>query len=300
VSHVSVLIAGCGYLGSAVAERLAGRGATVFALRRNASQLPQGVHGIAADLLDPERLAGALPRGVEHVVYAISPDGPTEAAYRAAYVEGVTALLDALEAIGSKPARFVLTTSTAVYGQRDGSWVDERSPVVAEGTARWMLEGEARVGARCGRGAIALRLGGIYGPGRDRMIRMVRDRSARRPLTPLWTNRIHVDDAASAIVHLLAVPDPAPVYIGVDDEPAELGEVYAWIARELALPDPPFEDGHLPPQRRRSSNKRCRNALLRASGWSPNYPTFREGYRALLVGSHAAELPHRNGPHPPA
>jgi nucleoside-diphosphate-sugar epimerase len=276
---VSILIAGCGYVGTALAQRLARQGERVLGLRRDRSALPEGILGIAADLRDRAALERALPPTIDRVVYAVAPDGPDEPAYHGAYVEQLASLLDALDAVGARLRRVVLTTSTAVYSQEDGGWVDENSPAEAGGRAARMLEGEALLRARCGDAGVVLRLAGIYGPGRDQMIRMVREGRARRPRAPRWTNRIHRDDAASAIAHLLALAEPAPIYVGVDDEPADLGEVYAWIARELGLPEPPLEDG---PQRARGGHKRCKNARLRESGWAPSYPSFREGYRALL------------------
>jgi nucleoside-diphosphate-sugar epimerase len=174
----------------------------------------------------------------------------------------------------------ILTTSTAVYPQTDGSFVDERSEVRAEGTASYLLEGERIVRESWDEG-IALRLAGIYGPGRDRMVRLVAEGSARRPREPAWTNRIHRDDAASALDVLLTIEHPAPTYIGVDDEPADLGTLYEWIASELGMLAPPFEDA--PTARSRGGNKRCRNKLLRSAGWTPAYPSFREGYREAIA-----------------
>ncbi|MDQ3033141.1 MAG: NAD-dependent epimerase/dehydratase family protein, partial [Myxococcota bacterium] len=235
----AVLIAGCGYVGAALASRLVAKGERVFGLRREAGALPEGVHAIAADLTD--RASLVLPPDIDRLVYAVAPDGSSPAEYRAAYVDGLANVRDALAACGAKVRRAVLTTSTAVYAQDDRSWVDEGSDVSATGTAALLLEGERVVQDGFEQG-IALRLAGIYGPGRDRMVRSVADGTARRPREPRWTNRIHRDDAASAIERLLELDAPERVYIGVDDEPTELGALYLWIADALGVPAPPLED----------------------------------------------------------
>ena len=102
------------------------------------------------------------------------------------------------------------------------------------------------------------------------------------PAEPRYTNRIHRDDAAAAIVHLCTMAaDPGPVYLGVDNDPAELGEVQRFLAAELGLPQPASAVAGEPS---RGGNKRCSNALLRSTGFEFAYPTFREGYRAILAG----------------
>lgn len=273
----AILIAGCGYVGCALAARLVARGERVIGLRRDASALPHGVIALAADLAD--RASLTLPSEIDRVVYAVAPDGSATEQYRAAYVDGLENVRAALAASGARVRRAILTTSTAVYSQDDGSWIDERSDVTPAGTAALLLEGERVVRERFEEG-VTLRLAGIYGPGRDRMVRTVADGTARRPRDVRWTNRIHRDDAASALERLLDLEEPEPVYVGIDDEPCDLGALYEWVAEALGVPVPPLEDA--PAARTRGGNKRCRNARLRAAGWEPVYPTFREGYRAAI------------------
>ena len=146
-----------------------------------------------------------------------------------------------------------------------------------------MLEGEARVLGSPIPGHV-LRLGGIYGPGRDRLIRMVGAGEARCPGDGvLWSNRIHRDDAAAALIHLLAHPDPPALLLGVDPEPAPLCEIYRWIARRLGVPEPRVD----PEVGRDRANKRCSSARLRETGFRFAYPSFREGYGAMIEASGA-------------
>jgi len=282
-----ILIAGCGYVGSALAERLVAAGHTVFALRRRPRGLPAGVEPVPADLSDPGTLRG-LPPDLAAVCYTASADRGEEAAYRAAYVEGVANLLAALP---ERRVRLVFTSSTGVYAQREGEWVDEASPAESDHfSGRTLREGE-RLLERSGHDAVVLRLGGIYGPGRTRLVDRVRSGEAELPAVapgapPLWTNRIHLEDCAGALAHLLALPTPAPLYLGVDSEPAEQATVLRWLAGRLGVPEPkPSSDppGTGPASRPRGS-KRCRNRRLLASGYRLRFPDFRAGYDALLRG----------------
>jgi len=270
-----VLIAGCGDVGSALGLMLAASGHVAFGLRRRAGRLPEGIQGVGADLAVPSSL-NALPEGLDAVVYSAAADGYSDEAYRAAYVDGVRNLLEALARGQQRPARFVFVSSTGVYGQSEGEWVDEASVTEpAAFSGRRLLEGE-RLARAQGPGGSVVRLGGIYGPGRRRLVDRVRRGEACRE--GLWTNRIHRDDAAAVLAHLLVLADPAPVYLGVDCEPAAECTVMDWLAERLGVPRPARATGA--PARR--ANKRCRNERLLASGYRFRYPTFREGYAQVL------------------
>ena len=275
---MNVLIAGCGYVGSQLGLLLQRDGHRVWGLRRDPSVLPDEIELVAADLL-AEDLASRLPPA-HRIVYAASADGRDPDAYRRVYVDGVANLLKALQAPG-RPAveRFIFVSSTAVYADTGGDWVDEESLTEPENfRGSTVLEGE-RLALEARFSATVLRLGGIYGPGRTRLLEMVREGRARCPANgPIWSNRIHRDDAARALYHLLEMPDPAPVYLGVDEEPTPICQVYRELARMLGAPEPEVD----PELTRRRSNKRCSSRLLRASGFTFRYPTFRDGYQAMI------------------
>lgn len=271
-----MLIAGCGYVGTALGLELAQSGDTVVGLRRDPGPLPDPIVPVAADLNDRGSLRG-LP-AVDAVVLSMSPGGRDPARYRSTYVEGPATLLAFLADRGDDVGRVLFTSSTAVYGRSDGVWVDEDSrtdePSV---TARVLLEAEAAIAAGP-YPATVLRLGGIYGPGRTRMLERVRAGTVRCPPEPEFTNRIHRDDAAGALAHLLALPAPEERYLGVDDDPADRCTVYRWLAERLGAPTPAVAADAASGR----SNKRCRNDRLVASGYRFRYPTFREGYAELV------------------
>lgn len=272
-----VLIAGCGYVGTALGLQLAEAGHEVLGLRRDPSSLPAPITPIAAHLTRDNGLA-KVPTDVDAVAYCVSSGGRDRDAYLAAYVEGQERLADHLGATARTDLRWVFTSSTAVYGQTDGSDVDEDSPTEpTSDTAQVLLRAEAVARSV---GGTVLRLAGIYGPGRTRLIDQVRDGEATCPPPPSWTNRIHREDCAGALAHILALADPDPVYVGVDDDPAERCEVLRWLAERLGAPEP--EPG---PPSRRGGNKRARNDRLRGSGYELRYPSFRDGYAEMLEGA---------------
>jgi nucleoside-diphosphate-sugar epimerase len=283
LESMRVLVAGCGYVGGALAARLAAEGHTVWGLRRTPERLPPGVLPFAADLREPATL-DPLPRDLDYVVYAAAPNGSTDDAYRAIYVDGLRHVLQALEAQGQRPRRVLLTSTTGVYGQKAGEWVDEGSATEPDGyTGQRPLEGE-RLLLEGPFAATVLRLGGIYGPGRTRLIEEVREgRAVCRP--GVWSNRIHRDDCAGALRHLMLLEDAEPLYVGVDREPVELCEVQHWLAARLGVPAPSVSDADstTPGRRGRRSNKRCRSDRLLRSGYRFIYPTYREGYGQLLL-----------------
>jgi len=281
---MAILLAGCGDLGTEAGLRFHALGHRVVGWRRSPAKLPAAIEGAAADLGAPN--LPRVPEDTAAVVIAVAADSPSEEAYRAAYLDGVRHVLDAMERDGVEPERVLFVSSTAVYGDAGGGWVDESTPPAPGGfSGRILVEAEQLLEARfngTATTATSLRLGGIYGPGRTRLIDQVRSGSAVIPEDVRYTNRIHRDDAAGAIVHLATMPaQPAGIYAGVDNHPADLGTVLRFLAAEMGLPEPPVGDAGPA----RGGNKRCRNEQLRSTGFEFTFPSFREGYRDILAGN---------------
>lgn len=277
-----ILIAGCGFVGTALARRLASGGHEVWGLRRNPEGLPPGVHPLAADLCQSDSLRN-LPPDLDFVFYTASADSSAAEAYRAAYVTGLENLLRALADQKQSPRRVFFTSSTSVYGQAGGEWVDENAPAEPERhTGRIMLEAEGALLSSPFPGTV-VRLGGIYGPGRRRLIERLRQGEATiTDGPPRYVNRTHRDDCAGALAHLMNLAEPEPIYLAVDDEPAEEGEVFRWLADRLGAPPPRTVPEAEAPARRNGSNKRCKNTRITASGYRMIYPSFREGYEQMI------------------
>ncbi len=270
-----VLLSGCGDLGMRVARCLLARGDAVFALRRHPPEgAGDGIVWLAGDLSHDGGLP-SLPPGITQWVHLPTPGGRDEPAYRAVFLDGLRRVTAALDAASLQRALFV--SSSAVHGDHDGAWIDEDTPPLPPGfNGAVLLEAERWLAAQPVT-SIALRLAGLYGPGRLQLLERLRAGQARVPRERLhWANRIHVDDAAGAIVHLLAVPDPQPVYLGVDDTPLPLDVLYDHLAMLVGAPAP--ADGPAPSG---IGSKRLSNARLRASGWVPRWPDARAGYAAL-------------------
>jgi nucleoside-diphosphate-sugar epimerase len=264
-----ILIAGCGYVGSALGERLLADSHEVFGLRRRPAALPDGIRLIEADLA----VAGSLrdlPGGIDKVVYAAGPGGRDDAHYRTAYVEGLGRLLEALEQQAQRPERVIFVSSSS-----------ETAPRAHNGRRLLEAEGLLREAPFL---SLVARFGGIYGPRRTRLIDRVRSGQAiyQQGVTR-YTNRIHRDDCAGMLHHLLFLDSPEDLYLGVDSDPAEEVEVMRFLAGVMGAAEPRPAHGK---DRIRAvgSNKRCRNQRLLDSGYTFQYPTFREGYSEVIRG----------------
>ncbi len=275
-----LVIAGCGDVGTALAERMLQRGWQVSGLRRDPSGLPAGIGRIAGDLTAAQQPNG-WPAQVDYLVYCPAAGKRDPELYQRLYVDGLRHVLAWVKTSSSQLQHVLQVSSTGVYAQSEGEWVAENSAALADNaTAPLLLQAED-IALRSGVPASVVRLGGIYGPGRNRLIEQVRNGLYVPSEPPQYTNRIHRDDAAGLLEHLLLEAAKgellAPCYLGVDDEPAALHDVASWIAQQLGVS---LLD--LGPTANRVGSKRCSNALARETGWAPQYPSYREGYAAVL------------------
>ena len=283
MSDLSVMVVGCGDVGGRLALQMLDKGWQVSGLRRAVGQLPAGVQPVAADLAEPS-IPQAWPQGpLDYLVYCVAASQHDEAGYQAAYVDGLRHVLAWLAQRGQRPRRLLFVSSSSVYAQKDGEWIEEGAATEPEGySGRVMLEAE-RLALASGIPASVVRLTGIYGPGREWLLSQVRQgyRVAEEP--PLYGNRIHAEDAASLLAFLLQADADGKVlddyYIGVDDDPAPLADVVAWLRAYMGVTEWSDEQ-----RVRRTGSKRCSNARARALGWAPVYPSYKEGYAAILKG----------------
>ena len=279
----TLMIAGCGDVGSRLGVQLKDAGWQVYGLRRSVAALPAGITPVAGDLAD-SNVPAQWPEGaLDYLVYAAAATEHDEAGYRRAYYDGLANTLAWLQRRGQSPKRVIFVSSSGVYAQEGGVWVDENSPAEASSySGRIMLEAE-RLLLDSAFPATVVRLTGIYGPGREWLLKQVRMGYRVVSEPPLYANRLHADDCAGLLAFLLQADAAGKaldeLYIGVDDDPAPLHEVVAWLRDYLGVTEWAEESTV-----RRSGSKRCSNARARALGWAPRYPSFREGYAAVLAG----------------
>lgn len=272
------LIAGCGYVGTALAQLLVAADHSVYAIRRAQSALPKGVTGIWTDLLDPE-LNKKIPRDIDFVFYTAAPDGRDEKSYRQVYCDGLKNLIDAVKVSSPSLRAFLLTSSTSVYGQENGEWVTEESPTEPQSFGgKSVLQGE-HILRESEMPAIIVRFGGIYGPERTNLIEKIKQ--GLEIGHTHYTNRIHRDDCAGVLKHLAIETMPHEIYNAVDDAPVDQQQVNQWLAEQLGrtlVTNSSSNNTSLRP-----GNKRCDNRKLKNTGYTFLYPTFAHGYKQLLL-----------------
>ncbi|PCJ35332.1 MAG: NAD(P)-dependent oxidoreductase [Cellvibrionales bacterium] len=276
---MNILIAGCGDVGTRLALRLINDGHEVWGIRRDVSALDAAIRGIVADFSNVGGIP-KLPANLDYIVYCPAAGCREEAVYRQTYVDGLRNLLRQLRRQSSKVKRIIFTSSTAVYHQVGGEWVDENSATEPTGfSGRILLEAESLL-ANSGFTYSIVRFAGIYGPGRDHFINQVkRGEVATCTSIPCYTNRIHSDDCAGLLRHLIISSSSERLYIGVDSDPAPRAEVASWLAAAMNI-DKPISGGESSSPR--GQNKRCSNTKICEAGYEFLYPSYREGYGCEL------------------
>ncbi len=297
-----LVIFGCGYIGSALADVALAAGARVEALTRNPAKAAglqaKGVQVVLADLASRDwhaRLAG----GADFVVNCVSSGGPDH--YRASYVDGMNSIL-AWAARGPAPVgTCVYTSSTAVYPQGGGVVVDETADAPGS-TPNGAIIRESEIVLQSApltavRRHFILRLAGIYGPGRHHLLDQLR--AGAPELGGRGDHRLnlaHRDDIVAAIIAGLTAPAAAgsAIFNVADSAPALRADVVAWLAQQLGRAAPVFDGstgtrrGGAPMPDRRIDNARLRQAL----GWRPRYPDYRAGYAQILGNRDASQGSH--------
>lgn len=279
---MKVLLVSCGDVATEAGLRFHAQGHEVTGWRRNSSKLPEQFAGQDVDLLDPCHWPDMDPE-TEVVVLSPVPVTRDVQGYERSYLQVAQELCARLREQAPRLRRLVYISSTAVMGGEDGEWVNEQAPVAAtRDTAKILARTEAAL-AESGLPVTILRASGIYGPGRTRLIDLVTSGTARIPAGSHWTNRIHRDDLAAAIVHVASLGDQAAdLYLASDSAPAQLGEVYQFLATELGLKQPEQETA---PATRRAGDRRLDNSALLGSGLALQFPSYAEGYRQILSGA---------------
>jgi nucleoside-diphosphate-sugar epimerase len=278
----NVLIAGCGDIGTALGLRLVDEGHDVWGCRRNPDRLPPGIRGLRVDLSRAFTLSDG-PRQVRAVFIITTADRFDDASYQRVYVEGTRNLLSALQEARTEVRRVILVSSTSVYGQKAGEWVDEESSLMPEHFSGRRIREAEELLLGSPFASVVLRSGGIYGPGRNRLVENVRlGKESLADGPPRYVNLIHRDDLVAVLHHLMELDQPQPLYLGVDHEPVDRNTLIRWLAQRMGVPVCET-GGEASSGRHTRSNKRCRNNRLVESGYGFRFPTFRQGYASMLA-----------------
>lgn len=275
---------GFGDIAARVASAQLAKGWQVIGMCRQPQrkQAPAGVTLVAADANNEQDLKRVLLDAeyqVSAILVTLTPSRGADDAYHQGYVVPCRHLQQVL-AQSKNPPQLIYVSSTGVYGQRNGEWVTEQSSTEPDTHSGAMLLQAEQVIAASNANVSILRCSGIYGPGRTMLIDRLKE--AKVTVTPAWTNRIHADDVAGFVAHILGTPAPQPLYLVNDNEPALHETVYKWLATELGVN---YERLAKVDDVGSRGSKRCNNELLKASGYQLQYPTFRDGYKALLASS---------------
>ncbi len=284
-----LVVFGAGYVGTELVRHALKQCMQVVALTRNAAKaqvlVNLGAETVVADLASSawhDQIARA-----DYVVNCVSSGGGGAEAYHHSYVEGTRSIVRWLERAGGTE-RFLYTGSTSVYPQSGGMVDETASTENAMGNARVLLNAEAEVACAASggaaRGAVTLRLAGIYGPDRHHVLDQLR--AQVRPLPGRGDHRLNLiyrDDIVSALFFALTLSGaPYQVFNVVDDMPVTKKDLVAWLAERLGLAVPEFSGEALPGRRPDPPDRAVSNHRLRARGWEPRFPDFRRGYEAIL------------------
>ncbi len=272
-----ILIVGCGAIGSELARVLSAQGHDVIGLKRKPPPASPGpMRYIAADISSPTDLADLDSDFIE-AFFIVSPDGRNEQSYRAVYEIGLNNLLARLP-----NTHWIMVSSTSVYGQTLGEWVDEDSAAEPDNiTSRLIKQAEQRLMVLNPKN-IVVRFSGIYGPGREYLLRQAMQTPAIQQTPPYFTNRIHQRDCVGVLAFLLkqrlAGKTLAQCYLASDNDPAPMWEVMTWLAEHLHCPPPVVKAVDADA----GMNKRCSNARLKALGYDFQYQDYKDGYLELI------------------
>jgi nucleoside-diphosphate-sugar epimerase len=289
-----LLIAGCGYLGQAIADLFVGEGWEAEGWTQS-SESAQKISGKsysvrAVDISDDNQVS-AQKGNFDAVIHCASTRGGDVDLYRRVYLRGARNLLQRFNG-----SRILFVSSTSVYAQTNGEWVSEESAARPKPeTGKILCEAEDLI---LGKRGVVVRLAGIYGPGRSALLKKFLSGEAMiDPEKDRFANAIHRDDAATAIQFLSMRPESTgEIYNLVDNEPMLQSECYRWLAAKLKRPLPPIGrpvlsgvEGSTSTRKRGESNKRVTNAKLRALGWAPRYPNFAAGMEQSVLPNWAQE-----------
>jgi nucleoside-diphosphate-sugar epimerase len=279
IKSLKILIVGCGQLGFSIVKNADPEIFKLYGFSRSLRKSPSSIEMHQVDILKNEAIDAIKLINPEIIIYAVSADTQSIESYQDHYVAGLKKTYEAiLELDHFKHLFFV--SSTRVYGQKTTrilSELDIAEPSDYGGEA--LMEAET-VARQLKDKATILRLSGIYGPNRTRMIQLAQSNPGNWPATNNWSNRIHEEDAARFIVFLIkrimTKESIEPLYLVTDGVPTKQYDVLTWIRNRLQLTTDTIELPIL------ESGKQLQSVLLNQTGFVLKYPDFTYGYEAII------------------
>jgi nucleoside-diphosphate-sugar epimerase len=275
---LKVLFIGCGDIAQRAASEMQAR-YKCFGLRRQPDNLPKYIQPIKADASDPEQLFAAVSKGFDIWIATITPGEFTEQAYRDSYLAVAHSMAMAVAKLEKPPKQIIWASSTSVYGNFNGQWVNEETQTRPNTFSGEILLAAEKIIQQIPSTTAVIRFSGIYGPGRTRLLSQVLAGKGRPSSPEQWTNRVHADDCGGILAHLVdyyLLGNPLlPEYLASDLKPATQYEVRQWLAKQLdvSLTEEEVKIG---------STRRCDNSRLLATGYQFKYPTYQEGYSKII------------------
>lgn len=272
-----ILLLGCGDIGSRLGLQLLAAGHRPLAVRRNVQALPPALPALSLDYCDAAQLTALQSLPLATLVLTLTPAGRDAAGYRRGFLEPVQNLL-ALFAQGPR-REIIFVSSTRVYGNSDGGWVDELTPPAPSDAQGEIIAAAERLLLDSRHRVTVVRCAGIYGRQPARLLERLQRGEICAAQPPRYSNRIHRDDCVGFLLHLLSVPQWQPVYLASDGNPVAQREVEEWLLQALKV----VVSRELPAVA--GMNRRCSNRALLASGYRLQYPDFRSGYSAMITST---------------
>lgn len=276
----TVALIGCGRLGLLLAPQLQRQGATVTAFRRNISQLPSDLTAQNLDIHQADSLVQLAEQQFDYIVITLTPDAFTEEAYQKTYVQGLINILSAIK--NCTPERLLWVSSTGVYHQNQDEWVDENSPTLPQRfSGQALLAAEELLNGLDF--ATIVRFSGIYRSESYRLFDQLNRGELCHQIEPdSFSNRIHQDDCAGILLHLLQLSAQGKllekIYLASDCEPVRYSELVQWLSLRAGKSLNKIGSSNLS----KVGSKRCSNQRLLDSGYRFIYPSFREGLTELV------------------
>jgi len=279
IKVAKILIIGCGNIGGALAKQLVMQGHQVTGLKRKPPTTRTAVSYIKGDVTN-QKVFDGLTLDFDQVIYILSPGGNGFEGYKAVFETGASNTLKAFKDAGSNPA-FIFVSSSRVYGQQAGEWINEESPTKpTDERGKILLAAEKQFLAFNDRTTI-VRFSGIYGRS-NYFVNQLKTGVGIQKEPPYYTNRIHHEDCVRALAFIINKKSNGDklrsIYLATDNDPATKWDVASFLAQSLTLPKPTA----LSVEKSASSNKRLENKRLMEEGFEFKSKSYKDGYSELF------------------